>query len=148
MDLVPIHRGTLNLAPIAIIGQQQIAEQVADHYNIDQTIYRNQKLLKLAEDPAKYLQERTTELNALKEKINKIVKDTVEGAQKNGVPAETRNEMAYELALAKAKIGTILVDYKYPMSDTAQKVTASGRADAAKVETAAGNVDRLLRATP
>ena len=50
-----IHKGALNLNLLAIIGKQQIVQQVNDQMDIDGTIYRSKQLLEMAKDPAAYL---------------------------------------------------------------------------------------------
>jgi len=124
-----IHKGALNLNSLAIIGQDQIIQQVNDQLDIDGTIYRSKQLLEMAKDPASYLNNRTAALDEIKRKIAATVAKTITAASNNGVPEEVRNYMAFEAAKQEASMQRLLIDFQFPMSNTAVKVTLSGKAD-------------------
>ena len=128
-DIVPIHRGALNLNSLAIIGKEQIIQQVSDQLDIDGSLYKTQQLIEMAKDPISYLGKRTGELNNFKNNIIATVNKTLESASKNSVPEEVCNYMAFEAAKQQAKMDRLLLEFKYPMSDTAVRITSSGKAN-------------------
>ena len=133
MDSLVLHRGALNLNPLAIIAPDQITAQVDDQLNITQTIERSKKLLDLARDPADYLARRNKRLEDIKAEVKAAIEKTITDATGNGIPAEVRNYMAFEVGKHTAKIKQLLLGFEFPMSDTAINMTTTGNIDAAKI---------------
>ena len=126
-DRVGIHRGALNLNPLAIISSNKIAQQVMDQTGVDKEIQFLKDHLKMVANPSDYIVNYTAELDDIKAELTHQVDEVKTLSQNNGVPIEACNYMMAQAGIQYASMCKLETNFKYPSLGTAYSMMGSGK---------------------